>query len=99
MAPRRQPLRGGGRTNEARDDPRAKEATGAGGTVASGAAAGGAAARVTVTSHPIPGKSHCLSFVSISFEIFLGLLLFVLLDDSTSLNSASLRSLGKLISL
>jgi len=52
MAPRRQLLRG-----EARDVSRAKEATGAGGTGASGTAA----ARVTVTSHPVPGENRALS--------------------------------------
>jgi hypothetical protein len=72
MVPRRQPLRGGARANEARDAPRAREATGAGGTGASGAAAGGVAARMTTTSHPVPGKSHCFSFALISFEISLG---------------------------
>ena len=98
MAPRRQPMRGGGRANEAQDALRVKEATGAGGTGAIGAAAGGAVARVTAASHPVPGEIR-LFLVSISFEIFLILLLFALLDDSKSLYSASLRSLGKLISL
>ena len=97
MAPRRQPLRGGGRANEAQDAPRAKEATGAGGTGASGAAAGGAAARVATASHPVPGESHLFLVSILEFSYFFCFLL--IFDESKSLYFASSRSLGKLISL